>query len=158
MARLEIIGHNTPSGGHMLNSLVLALLLAGQHPHPFYPLEDYEFRRMAKIECKEPLPDRFACGIILSIDPPLPDCIASIVGGENTEVRGIGLAIDGTLYTAVFDPPLKRGDHSSDIKRCNTVPARVDGNNLIVQWPDGTQSRVKIIRREVAEPARPQTA
>ena len=148
----------------MLNYIALALLLAGQHPH-LYPtpaltptLEDYEFHRGVKIECQEPLPEGFACGVILSIDPPLPDGIASIVGGEDRLIRGIGVAIDGTLYTVAFDSSLKRGDHSSDIKRCNTVPARVERNNLIVQWPDGTQSKVRIIHRDVAEPTRPQPA
>ncbi len=146
----------------MLNYLALALVLVGQHPRPTPALtptlEDYEFRRGVKIECQEPLPEGFACGVILSIDPPLPDGIASVVGGEDYDIRGIGLAIDGTLYTVVFDLPLKRSDHSSDIKRCNTVPARVDGNNLIIEWPDGKQSNARIIHRDVAEPTRPQPA
>ncbi len=146
----------------MLISFALALVLAGQHPHPTPALtptlEDYEFHRGAKIECQKPLPEGFACAVILTIAPPLPDGIASIIGGEDRLIRGIGVAIDGTLYTAVFDSPLKRGDHSSDIKRCKTVPARVDGNSLIIEWPDGKRSKARIIHRDVAEPTRPQPA
>jgi hypothetical protein len=112
-----------------------------------------------KIECKEPLPGDFACGIIFSLDPSLPDGVASVVGGEYDVIRSIGLVLNATLYTAVFDPPLKRPEQfSNDIKRNKTIPARVEGNDLIIKWPDGKESKARVIRREVAEPGRPEPA
>jgi hypothetical protein len=142
----------------MLKSLALVLLLAGQHPIQF-TLEDFEFHGGVKIECKEPLPEGFACGIIFGLDPSLPDGVASVVGGEYDVLRGIGLVLNATLYTAVFDPPLKRPEQfSDDIKRNKTIPARVEGNDLIIKWPDGKESKARVILREVAEPARPEPA
>jgi hypothetical protein len=142
----------------MLKHIALALLLAGQYAQ-YYTLEDYEFHEGFKVKCQEPLPEKFACAIIFSLDPSVPDGVASVVGGENDVIRGIGLVLNGTLYTAVCAPPLKRGDQfSDDIKRNKTIPARVEGNDLIIRWPDGKNVKAKIIRREVADPTRPRPA
>jgi len=56
--------------------------------------------------------------------------------------------LDGTLYTAVYDPPLKRGRSFSVLERGVGVPARVVGDGLFVRWPDGKEAKAKIIRRE----------
>jgi hypothetical protein len=112
----------------MLKHVALALLLAGQSAH-FYTLEDYEFHWGVKIECQQPLPEGSACGIIFSLDPSLPDGVASILGGQNNVIHGIGLVLNGTLYTAVYDPPLKLANQFSDIKRNKTIPARAEGND-----------------------------
>jgi hypothetical protein len=122
-------------------------------------LEDYEFHEGAKIECQEPLLEGFTCAIIFSLDPSPPNGVASIIGGEYDLIRGIDLVLNSTLYTAVCDPALKRPEQfSDDIKRNKTIPARVEGNYLIIKWPDGKEVKAKIIRREVAEPTRPQPA
>ena len=81
--------------------------------------------------------------------------IASVVGGF---VHRLSIILDRTMYTVVYDPPLKRDDKFSGLRRNVRVPARVDGDELIVQWPDGTHAKGKIIRREKIDPQRPQPA
>ena len=66
--------------------------------------------------------------------------------------------LGGTLYTAVYDPPLKRDDTFSVLERGVGVPARVVGNALFVRWPDGKEAKARIIRREKINPNRPQPA
>jgi hypothetical protein len=62
------------------------------------------------------------------------------------------------MYTVIYDPPLKRDDKFSDLRRRVHIPARVDGNDLIVQWPDRTQVKGRIVRRERIHPDRPRPA
>jgi hypothetical protein len=73
-------------------------------------------------------------------------------------IREVSLILDGTLYTAVYDPPLKRDEKISGLRRNVGIPARVDGNDLFVKWPDGKEVKAKIIRREKVNPNRPQPA
>jgi len=141
----------------MLKYLALALLLVGQRI-PQFTLDDYESRASVKIQCMEALPDGFSCGIVYNLGPSLPEGIASIVGGQYDAVREISLILNGTLYTAVCDPPWNRVGHIANIKRNTTLPARVQGNNLVMKWSDSTEIKSMIIRREVAEPTRPQPA
>ena len=56
-------------------------------------------------------------------------------------IREVSLLLDGTLYTAVYDPPLKRGEKLSDLRRHIGIPARVDGAALFVKWPDGKEAK-----------------
>jgi len=58
----------------------------------------------------------------------------------------------------MYNPPLKRDDTFSGLRRNVRVPARVDGDDLIVQWPGGTQTKERIIRREKIDPELPQAA
>ena len=39
-----------------------------------------------------------------------------------------------------------------------STPARVDGDALFVEWPDGKEAKAKIIRREKINPNQPQPA
>jgi hypothetical protein len=122
------------------------------------------------IACKGVVPQDFACAILFDVDPPLPldgIDIASVVGGESNVVRTpppapvireVSLILDGTLYTAVYDPPLKRDDTFSGLRRNVGIPARVDGDNLFVKWPDGKEAKAKITRREKIDPNRSQPA
>ena len=142
----------------MLKHIALALLLAGQSEQ-FYTLEDYEIGRASKVTCKgEPLPEDFACALVFNLDPPVPDGIASISGGEYDLIRGITLILDGSLYTAVYDPPLRRENGLSSLRRNARIPARVDGDYLLVLSLDGKQARAKIVRRENLNHNRPQPA
>ena len=91
---------------------------------------------------------------------------ASVVGGEGNfpqtppapVIREVSLILDGTLYTAVYDPPLKRDEKFSGLRRHVGIPARVDGDALFVKWPDGKEAKAKIIRREKINPNQPQPA
>jgi len=102
------------------------------------------------------VPEGFRCGILFDVD--LPDSgymISSMVGGV---VRQISLVIGGTMYTVIFDPPLKRDDKFSGLRRGVRVPARIDGDDLTVQWPDKTEAKGRIVRREKIKPEMPQPA
>jgi hypothetical protein len=114
------------------------------------------------------VPQDFACAILFNADPPLhaPIHITSVVGGEGnfprtpppTVILEVSLMLDGTLYTAVYDPPLKRDDTFPALERGVGVPARVVGDCLFVRWPDGKEAKAKIIRREKINPNRLQPA
>jgi hypothetical protein len=108
-----------------------------------------------KIKCQIQVPEGFGCAILFDLDFPSDNMIASVVGGL---IRQLSLILDGTLYTVVYDPPLKRDNKFFGLRRNVRIPARVDGDNLIVRWPDGTEARGRIIRREKIDPNRPQPA
>jgi len=94
--------------------------------------------------------------MLVNVD--LPDSsgmIASVVGGF---VRQILLVVGGTVYTVVYDPPLKRDDKFSRLRSYVHVPARIDGDELTVQWPDKTEAKGRIVRREKLQPELPQPA
>lgn len=142
----------------MLKHIALALLLAGQSEQ-FYTVEDYEIGRAGKVTCKEePLPEDFACALVFNVDPPVPDGIASISGGEYELIRGVTLILDGTLYTGIYDPPLRRENGLSSLRKNARIPARVDGDYLLVLCPDGKRTRAKVVRRENLNRDRPQPA
>jgi hypothetical protein len=150
---------------HMAFALVLLLPTFAQ----IYTIEEH-LDEISKVKCRGDLPQGFACAILFDVGPPTPDegiDIASVVDGESRFVRTprpsdvireVALILDGTLYTAVYDPPLKRDDRFSGLRRNVGIPARVDGDNLLVKWPDGKEAKGKIIRREKISPNRPQPA
>ena len=120
------------------------------------------------VKCTTDVPEGFECAIFFGVDPPIHDGIdiASVVGGEGNSpytrpapvIREVSLILDGTLYTAVYDPPLKRDDTFSILERGVGVPARVVGDSLFVRWPGGKEAKAKIVRREKINPNRPQPA
>src|SRR5260370_9357155 len=139
----------------MLKQMAIAAFLrvpAVAQTHP--PAMSYEqLDEIMKIKCNVQIPEHFDCAILFDVGfPSSGNMIASIVGGF---VDQISLILDSTLYTVVYDPPLKRDDKFSLKAR---FPARIDGDDLIVQWPDGTHARGKIVRREKINPNRPQPA
>jgi hypothetical protein len=141
----------------MLKQLALAVLLSvpafAQRYAPVKPRLE-RFDEMGVIPCQ--VPAGFRCGMLVNVD--LPDSsgmIASVVGGV---VRQISLIVGGTIYTVVYDPPLKRDDKFSSLRRSVRVPARIDGDDLTVQWPDKTEAKGRIIRREKVQPELPQPA
>lgn len=142
----------------MLKHIALALLFAGQFI-PLPSIEDYEFGNAGhKVECKgESQPD-FACALVFNFDPPVSDGSASVSGGEYDLIRGITLRLDGTLYTAVFDPPLKKENGFSGVEKHAGILAKVDGDYLLVRWPNEEEAKAKIIGREKINPNRPQRA
>ena len=155
----------------MLKHIALTLLLAWQFA-PFYSrastypdyaisvtIEDYEFGRAARDPCEgKPVPEDFACALVFNFDPPVPDGIASLSGGEYDLIHGITLRLDGTLYTGVFDPPLKKENGFPGVENHAGIPAKIDGEYLLVRWPNGKEAKAKIIGREKINPNRPQRA
>ena len=121
----------------MLKHVALGLLLCWQL-EPFYAIEDYR-GGPGKVSCQtESMPPGFTCAIVFNLDPPLPDGISSVVGGNYAVIRGVALILNGTLYTAVFDSPLERNDRLSRDQR---IPARVEGNDLFVRLPNGKEAK-----------------
>ena len=131
-------------------------------------LDDDGLLPRPKVKCMGEVPQDFACAILFNVDPPLPAPIhiTSVVGGEGnfpstppaSVILKVSLMLDGTLYIAVYDPPLKRDDSFSVLEKGAGVPARVVGDGLFVRWPDGKEAKAKIIRRERINPNRPQPA
>jgi hypothetical protein len=153
--------------GCMLKHIALVLLLAGLTFAQSYPVAEH-LDEVRRVKCMGEVPKDFACAILFDVDPPFLDAIdiASVVGGESNFVhtppspviREVSLILDGTLYTAVYDPPLKRDDKFSDLRRNVGIPVRVDGDDLFIRWPEGKEAKAKIIRREKINPNRRQSA
>ena len=120
------------------------------------------------VKCTTEVPRDFACAIFFDVDPPIDDGIdiASVVGGESNfpqtpptqVIWKFSLILDSTLYTAVYDPPLKRDEKFSGLRRGVGIAARVNGDALFVKWPNGKEAKAKIIRREEINPNEPKPA
>lgn len=122
-----------------------------RRPVPFDQLDE-----IRAVNCKAPVPDGFGCGILFDVDlPDSNNMIRSMVGGT---IGHVSVALDGTLYTVSYDPPLKRDNKFLEIGRKTRIPARVEGNTFIIRWPDGTEAKGEITRREKINPDRPQPA
>jgi hypothetical protein len=140
----------------MLKQMAIAALLSlpafAQTRTPVVRVEQLD--EIRKIKCKDRVPENFGCAILFDVDfPSSGNMIASVVGGF---VHQLSLILDHTMYSALYDPPLKRDDKFSGLRRNVRVPARVDGDDLIVQWPDGAQAKGRIIRLEKIDAKRPQ--
>jgi hypothetical protein len=134
-----------------------------------YTVEEH-LDQVSKVKCTTQVPKNFVCAILFYVDPAIREGIdvAGVIGAEGKSnfvnapvlpvIREVALILDGTLYTAVYDPPLPRDDKFFGLRRNVGIPARVDGDNLLVKWPDGKEATAKIIRREKINPNRPQPA
>jgi hypothetical protein len=147
----------------------LLLLLLGSAFSQTYPVEVHvDDIKGPGVKCTTEVPKDFACAIFFDVDPPIHDGIdiASVVGGEGkfTQtppaplIREVSLILNGTLYTAVYEPPFKRDAKVSGLRRNVGIPARVDGDDLFVKWTDGREAKARIIRRERINPNQPQPA
>ena len=152
----------------MLKHTPFLLLLLGSVFSQTYSVEVQldDIKRPA-VKCTTEVPEAFACAMLVYVDPPMEGIdIASVVGGEGNSpetrfppvIREVSLILDGTLYTAVYDPPLKRDAKFSGLRRNAGVPARVDRDALFIKWPDGKEAKAKIIRRAHINPNQPQPA
>jgi hypothetical protein len=109
-----------------------------------------------KRPCDIPVATGFSCAVVFNVgSTPYEGMIASIVGEDVSE---ISLYLGGMLYTIAYDPPLKRDAEFFRLRRGMQVPVRVESNFLIVQWPNHTRSKGKILRREAVFPNQPQPA
>jgi hypothetical protein len=138
----------------MAIAAVLSIAVFAQTHTPAVHYEQSDEIRESK--CKDPVPGNFGCAILFDVDfPSSGNMIAGAVGGF---VHQISLILHSTMYTVMYNPPLKRDDTFSGLRRNIRVPARFDGDDLIVQWPDGTQTKGRIIRREKIDPELAQAA
>ena len=154
----------------MLKQTALLFLLLGSAFAQTYSVEVHlDDIKGPGVKCTTEVPKDFSCAIFFDVDPPIHDGIdiASVVGGEGGNspqappapvIREVSLILDGTLYTALYDPPLKPDAKFSGLRGNVGIPARVEGDTLFVQWPDGKQVRAKIIRRERINASQPQPA
>ncbi len=150
----------------MLKPAILVLVSVGLAFGQVHIVEQH-LDALNKIKRGGELPKGFACAVLFNVDPPLPNGIdiACVVGGKNESfqtpspvIRSVSLILGGILYTAAYDPPLKRDDRFSRLMRNVGVPIRIEGDSLIVKWPDGSEAKAKIIRREKIHPNLPQPA
>src|SRR5215469_10890129 len=108
------------------------------------------------IKCKVPVPEGFGCGILFDVDfPDSNNMIRGVVGGT---IDHLCVILNETLYTVNYAPPPQRDDKFFKIGRRSRIPARMDGDDFIIRWPDGTEAKGKITRRERINPDRPQHA
>jgi hypothetical protein len=152
----------------MLKQTPLLLLLLGSAFSQTYSVElQLDDIKRPAVKCTTEVPEDFSCAMLVYVDPPMDGIdIASVVGGEGNSpetrfapvIREVSLILDGTLYTAVYDPPLKRDAKFSGLRRNVGIPARVDRDVLFIKWPDGKEAKAKIIRREHINPNQPQPA
>ncbi len=154
----------------MLMRNFIALFLAGVALGQVQPVEHYVVEQhlddFSKVKCGARLPKDFSCAVFFDVDPPVREGIdiASVVGAGQTAlqpyavIRSISVILDDTLYTAVYNPPLKRDGALSHLRRSVGIPVRIDGDNLIVEWPNGNEAKAKIVRREKIHPRQPQPA
>jgi hypothetical protein len=142
----------------MFKPIALAFFLAWQLG-PFCMIQNGRADNSSSLSSQgEAVPSGFTRAIVFNLDPPLPDGIRSVVGGDYAVVRGVALILNGTLYTAAFDPPLEQSDRFATLSRDQRIPARVEGNYLILRLPNGKESRAMIIRHESLRPSQPQPA
>jgi hypothetical protein len=142
----------------MFKAIALVFLLAWQL-EPLCMIQNGRADNSSNISSqRETVSSGFTRAIVFNLDLPLPDGIRSVVGGDYAVVRGVALILNGTLYTAVFDPPLEQNDRSSTLSRDQRISARVEGNHLWLRLPNGKECRAKIIRRESLRPNQPQPA
>jgi len=135
----------------LTSGLALAQTHAPSEPHlqQFDQLDEIRGRK-----CE--VPEGFGCGILFDLDLPESGAMnLSVVGGV---VHQISVILNGTMYTVVYDPPLKRDDKFFCLKRFVRIPARIDDDFLSIQWTDKTRARGRIVRREKIEPQGPRPA
>ena len=135
----------------MLRQFALAVLLSGSalaQTHAFGEPYRQQLDEIRARKCE--VPEGFGCGILFDLDlPESGDMNLSVVGGV---VHQISVILNGTMYTVVYDFPLKRDDKFSSLRRYSRIPARIDGDHLTMQWPDKTKAKGRIVRREKIEP------
>jgi hypothetical protein len=141
----------------MLRQFTLAVLLSGPafaQTHTPPVASSVQLDEIRAIKCVGP--EGFRCGILVDLYlPAYGDMIASVVGGE---IHQISVIIGESMYTVVYDPPLKRDEKFSGLRRYSRVPARIDGHDLTIQWPDKTKSKGRIVGREKIRPELAQPA
>ena len=158
------------SNGNMLIRNVIVLLLAGVALGQGHHVKQYVIEQhlddFSRVKCGANLPKDFSCAVFFDVDPPLREGIdiASVVGAQQNGgqiygfIRSVSVLLDDTLYTAIYNPPLKRDGKLSPLTKCNGIPVRIEGDGLTVIWADGSQAKAKIVRREKIHLYRPQPA
>jgi len=142
----------------MFKPIAIAFLLAWQL-EPLFTTQNGHTDASCNVSGQvEVVSSGFTCATVFNLDPPLPDGIRNVVGGDYAVVRGVLLIVNGTLYTAVFDPPLEQSDGFVTLSKDQRIPARVEGNYLLLRLPNGKEAKAKIVRHESLRPNQPQPA
>jgi len=138
----------------MLKQFALAILLSGSAFAQTHASVEVQLDEIRGRRCE--VPEGFGCGTLFDLDlPESGDMNLSVVGGV---VHQISVILNGTMYTVVYDSPLKRDDKFSSLRRYSRIPARNDGDHLTIQWPDKTEAKGRLVRREKVGPERPRPA
>jgi|SRR5215471_14281065 len=135
----------------LLSGSALAQTHAPAKPHlqQFDRLDDI---RGTKCE----VPEGFGCGILFDLDlPESGNMNLSVVGGV---VQQISVILNGTMYTVVYDPQLRRDEKFFRLKSFVRIPARIDGDFLIIQWTDQTRARRRVVCHQKIQPQGPRPA
>ena len=142
----------------MFKPIAIAFLLAWQL-EPLFTTQNGHTDASCNVSGQvEVVSSGFTCATVFNLDPPLPDGIRNVVGGDYAVVRGVLLIVNGTLYTAVFDPPLEQSDGFVTLSKDQRILARVEGNYLLLRLPNGKEAKAKIVRHESLRPNQPQPA
>jgi hypothetical protein len=70
------------------------------------------------------------------------------VAGNLVDMSRVTVALDGMRVTGEFESESGRSARATDLKVGSEVPAAIERNRLVLQMPDGTVVRAKIVRRE----------
>ena len=88
---------------NMLRQFVLAVLLSGSALAQFHAPVQLQLDEIRGRKCE--VPEGFGCGILYDLDLlESGDMIFSVVGGV---VRQVSVILNSTMYSVVYDPPLK---------------------------------------------------
>ena len=104
--------------GNMLRQFALAVLLSGSAlAQTHAPVEPHlqQLEQLDEIRGRQcEVPEGFGCGILFDLDlPESGNMNLSVVGGV---VHQISVILNGTMYTVVYDPPLKRDFQPEEIR------------------------------------------
>ena len=125
----------------MLRFALTVLLSGSALAQTHAPREPYSYsQQLDEIRVRKcEVPEGFSCGILFDLDlPESGNLNLSVVGGV---VHQISVILNGTMYTVVYAPPIKRDDKFSSLRRYSRIPARIDGDHLTIQWPDKTKRK-----------------
>ena len=150
----------------MLKQTVPFFLLLGMAFSQTYSFEVHlDDLRGREVKCTTEVPKDFACATFFGVNPPIHDGIdiASVVGGASNfpqappspVIREVSLILDGTLYTAVYDSPLKPDEKFSGLRRGVGIPARADGDALFLNGPMVKKRRLRLFGAKGSIPISP---
>lgn len=136
--------------------LIFSVPAFAQSQFPPAHLAVEQLDEIRKHPCDIEVPEGFSCAVLFDVGMSYSDGMIASIFGE--DVPQVSVYLGGILYTIGYDPPLKGDGKFFQLRRGTHLPARIDRNNLILQWPDQTRSTGKIIRRQAIFPDQPQPA
>jgi hypothetical protein len=80
------------------------------------------------------------------------------VGGTTVDMNRVTVVLDGYEITGEFQSKTIKSPRATDVKVGQDVPAAVDHNKLLLQWPDGTIVKANIVDKRKRQPPRDRQA